>query len=372
MSFSSWLSSLRSQDLSLSTSVFSHPNLLTALLVLFPISVLTWWARRRARRRLAKFGRPEALAALLPERRLLRRFLAGLAASLGLTGLGLGMAGPRWGAAEEHATATGRDLVAVLDLSRSMLAEDALPNRAERGRRALLELADAAGQRGGNRLGLVVFASRAKLLCPLTQDLDHFREVLRDLDVKYPPSDTRTAGPKAASGTRIGDGVRLAVGALDGRRPGCQDVLLLSDGDDPAGDEEWQLGMRAAQQAGVAVFTVGLGDPAHDSRIPGPDSAGFLRFKGEEVTTRLQEEPLETLARLTGGRYRPARLDPPRLGEFFGTVIEPRGRLPLDEDAVPLPESRQMWFLAPALPLLLLGLWLGDPPGRAWVDLPPV
>src|SRR5436305_7298870 len=164
-SLHSWFSRFSLQPSALSPdSVFAHPNLLWALAVLFPVSVLAWWARRRARQRLAKFGRPEALAALVPERRLFRRFMAGVAGSLGLTLLGLGMAGPRWGSAEERATATGRDLVAVLALSPSMLAEDALPSRAERARRALLELADAAGRRGGNRLGLVVCAGRAKVV----------------------------------------------------------------------------------------------------------------------------------------------------------------------------------------------------------------
>src|SRR5436305_402675 len=117
--------SLSTAQSALSTQVFVYPGLLMALAALFPLSVVAWLARRRARRRFDRFGRPEALAALLPERRGFRRAVAGLAGSLGLTLVGVGMAGPRWGAAEEKAAATGRDLIAVLDLSRSMLAEDA-------------------------------------------------------------------------------------------------------------------------------------------------------------------------------------------------------------------------------------------------------
>ena len=190
-------------------------------------------------------------------------------------------AGPHWGLGPPPPTAPGRDIVVVLDLSRSMWATDALPNRFEMARQALRDLAGAVEKRGGHRLGLVVFAARAKVACPLTQDLDHFRQVVTDLPADGPPPDLLPNDPKAASGTRIGVWLRTAVEAFDGRRPGCRDMLLISDGDDPATDGEWQAGMQAAQRAGVAVFTVGVGDPDQGGRIPA--AGGFLQFNGQDV-----------------------------------------------------------------------------------------
>src|SRR5207245_5910345 len=101
----------------------------------------------------------------------------------------------------QQSTAPRRDLVAVLDLSRSMLAEDLLPNRFERGKQALEELSYAIQQRGGHRLALVAFAAQAKLVCPLTHDYDHFRAVLAGLDAANLPADLRPKDADALSGT---------------------------------------------------------------------------------------------------------------------------------------------------------------------------
>src|SRR5204863_5466024 len=128
----------------------------------------------------------------------------------------------------------GRDLVVVLDTSRSMFAES--PTRLERARAMLLDLAGQLRQRGGNRVGLVVFAARPRLLCPLTHDLDHFALVVQGIDPDGPDLDLEY--PEQPSGTRLGLGLVEGVRAFDGLAPGAgggsRDLLLLSDGDDPA------------------------------------------------------------------------------------------------------------------------------------------
>ena len=138
---------------------FAHPWLLWALWALPVLSVLAWLALRRRQRGLVALGglvTGLVLARQRPSR------LRGLCLWLGLVLLGLGMAGPRWGRDWTQSAAPGRDLVAVLDLSRSMYAE--APSRAERGRAALLDLADALRRRGGHRVALVVFAGRPQIV----------------------------------------------------------------------------------------------------------------------------------------------------------------------------------------------------------------
>jgi Ca-activated chloride channel family protein len=342
--------------------LFARPELLWALLALPLLALLRAAGRGLGRQRLARLGRRETVLTLLPERRPWRRLAAGLSLNAGLALLAIAAAGPRGGAEDEPAAAEGRDVMVALDLSRSMWASDALPNRFEAARQALRGLADAVEKRGGHRLGLVIFAARAKLACPLTQDLDHFRQVVAELPATGPPPDLLPTDAKVPSGTRIGAGLRAAVESFDARRPGCRDVLLISDGDDPADDGEWQAGVRAAQQAGVAVFAVGLGDPSQGGRIPVP--GGFLMHNGQDVWSRLTEEPLATAARLTGGAYLAAKLDPPPLGKFLRDDIEPRGACPMDADLLPQPRGRQGWFFAGALALLALWLALSDPPGH--------
>jgi Ca-activated chloride channel family protein len=273
----------------------------------------------------------------------------------------LGIAGPQWGRDWQQPPAPGRDLVVVLDLSRSMLAADVLPSRQERAKQALTELSYVLQQRGGHRLGLVAFAARARLVCPLTHDYDHFRTALANLDAAQPHRDLRPGPAGAASGTRIGAGLRAAVEAQDPRARGYQDILLLSDGDDPARDNEWRAGAEEARQLEIPVHTVGLGDPNADSRIP-LRADEYQRQNGQFVLTRLHEDVLREIAGRTRGSYTPARTQALALGDLLRDRLEARGPRDEMEDALPVYRPRYAWFLAPALSLLTLDLAAG----RAW------
>lgn len=336
---------------------FAHPWALWLLLLLPVLGLLGLWSRRRRQRDLARFGNLVLLQSLLPPNN--RR--PGLRAFLRATGLLLlivGIAGPRWGRDPNRPAALGRDLVCVLDVSRSMLAQDVLPSRQERAKQAFADLSYTLQQRGGHRLALVAFAGRAKIVCPLTHDYDHFREALDKLDAATPPPELRPAGPDAPSGTRMGEGLRAAIEAHDPRFRGFQDILIISDGDDPARDDEWQSGVEAVLAAGIPVHTVGVGDPDRDSVIP-VKSNEVLRHQKEVVLTRLHEAPLEQIARRTHGTYTPARTQALPLGELFRDRLERRGLRDADEDALPVYQQRYAWFLGPALLLLAAEMLLG-------------
>jgi Ca-activated chloride channel family protein len=327
------------------------------LLALLPaMGIIGFVAARRQRRILGHFGAP--VKGVTPSRRLVP-FLRTVCLITGLVLLVVAVAGPQWGRDWAQSTAPGRDLVVVLDLSRSMLANDVLPNRVERAKRAVEQLSYAVQQRGGHRLGLVAFAGRARLVCPLTHDYDHFRAALAELDASNLPADLEPKGPDTPSGTRIGAGIRMAVEAHDERFRGYQDILLLSDGDDPARDEEWREGVEAAHRRGIPVHTVGLGNPDAASPIPGRGREP-LRHQSQVVLTRLEEQPLRLIALGTGGVYIPARMDPLPLGELFRTSLESRPTHDNPDDALPLYRQRYPWFAASALLFLGLEMVLGS------------
>jgi Ca-activated chloride channel family protein len=339
---------------------FAHPAALLLLALLPVLGVVAAFARWRRRRALAVLGSTPTLAPATLARRGLRR-LRGLCLACGLGLLIVGVAGPQWGRDPDQALMPGRDLVIVLDMSRSMLAEDVLgtsaPNRLGRAKDALADLVATVRRRGGHRLALVVFAARARLVCPLTHDYDHVRDALARLD----PADLYPLiGPsaEAASGTRMGEALARAVQASDPRFRGYQDILLISDGDDPAGDEEWRAGAKWARDAGIPVHTVGVGDPEADSLIPVP--GGFLQYGGRPVRTRLYEPPLEEIARLTRGSYIPARTKALPLGELFRDRMDARPGHENTEDVLPLYRQRYPWFLATAFLLLGSGMVLGQ------------
>jgi Ca-activated chloride channel homolog len=352
---------------------FARPEALWLLLLLPVLGLVNRWAARRRRAAVARIGRPAAVAGQLTHPVPRRKWL-GLAYPLGWVALVLGLAGPRWGKSDETGVAVGRDLVVVIDLSRSMQADDVNlpadgwrvgsakgrrePTRWRAAREGALDLIDGVARRGGHRVAVVVFAARTKLLCPLTTDYDHVRAVLEEIDGDYPPPEIRPAArpveeekavtPEPFSGTRIGAGLKAAVDAHDKRFPGYQDIVLISDGDDPGEDKEWVKGSDKAREAGIPVHTVGVGNP---------DAPAVLVLGQELVSTQLQEGPLKQIAAETRGRYIAARKEPPRLGEFFRAHLEPLPSREVSDESIPLPKERYPWFLAPALVLFTIG-WL--------------
>jgi Cu/Ag efflux protein CusF len=405
---------------------FAHPLILPVLALLLPLSLLAAWSARRRRQALARLGLRTSLGLLLALPRRWQR-LRGLCMLFGLIALGIGMAGPQWGRDWQQSAAPGRDLVVVLDCSRSMLAET--PSRLERARLALLDLVDAVEKRGGHRLALVAFAGRAKVVCPLTHDYDHFRATLDAIDtLPFDPDLSPVAGQ--SSGTRIGLG--LIEGALahddfqrgkikkvdieknvvtitvDGKdqeltvtdetrfagvegikdsalKPGAEvafkvsrkdgkpvlldlklggsrhdqgDILLVSDGDDPAHDGEWQDGIDKALALGIPVHVLGIGDPnqARPIRI----GTTVLLHDDKEVRTRLEETPLHAIAEQTKGIYWPARTRAVPLGQMYLDNIVALPMREQSDDTLPLYQQRYLWFLLPAFGLLVCASLFGD------------
>jgi Ca-activated chloride channel family protein len=332
---------------------FAQPDALWLVLLLPLLGLLNRWAARQRRMAVANIGRPAAVAGQLTHPRPKFRWL-GLAYPLAWIVLVVGVAGPRWGKSDEPGVAVGRDVVIVIDLSRTMLADDmsdpVAKTRWEAAREGALNLLAAIERRGGHRVAVVVFAARAQLICPLTTDYNHVRAVLNDIEGDFPPPDIRPgADPNFVSGTRLGLGLIAAVEAHDPRFSGSQDIVLISDGDDPGADDEWKKGSTAARTADIPVHTVGVGALA-------PPAA--VEVEGELLCyTQLQEELLKQLAAETRGHYVAARRGVPELGEFFRTRVEPNPSRLVSDEQIPQPKERYAWFFGPALILFLVG-WL--------------
>lgn len=339
---------------------FAHPAALWLLLLLPVLGLLNRWAAHQRRKAVARIGRPAAIAGQLT-RPYARGRLAAMVYTLAWVLLVLGVAGPRWGTSDETGVAFGRDVVIVVDLSRSMWADDVTlppggwpatagpdrlkPKRWLAARAGALDLLAGIARRGGHRVGVVVFAAHPKVLCPLTSDYDHVRTVLEDIDGDHPPRECRPGVAEVISGTRIGSALTAAVGLHDKRFPGYQEIFLFSDGDDPGDDKEWLQGSAKAREAAIPVYTVGIGSP---------DVGAPLMLGEELINTKLEEGPLKQIASETRGQYIPVRMGPPQLADFFRTQVEPLPSRDVSEESLPLPKERYPWVLAPALGLLLI------------------
>jgi Ca-activated chloride channel family protein len=247
----------------------------------------------------------------------------------------------------------------LLDVSRSMLAEDVAPNRLERAKADLRDLAARLEREGGYRIGLIAFAERAAVLCPLTSDYRCFEEELAAASLET----LRLRGhANWGDGTQISTALDRAGQAIDDANAAYTDLLLISDGDDMA--RQTLAAADVLARRGIVVHTLGLGDPEHGSLIPVRDRFGrstFLRYQNEPVYTRLQEPILRAIAEHTSGRYF-------EVGTGFLELDREFGDLVIDKEGLERQTAgkqrhgihRFQWFVAPALALLLLNGLLGD------------
>jgi Ca-activated chloride channel family protein len=239
------------------------------------------------------------------------------------------------------------DVMVLLDVSKSMLAEDAAPSRLERAKADVLDL---AGKLKGHRVGLTAFAGRAVTLCPLTSDAAFFRMVMRGVSV-------RSVSP---GGTRIGDGIRQAVKAFpDG--PGSKLILLVTDGEDH--DSNPLDAAKEALAAGVRIVTIGFGDEkGSEITLVDPDTGArkILTDRGGNVVrSRLDGETLRQIALATQGAYVPAGTAALDLESIVRDHIQPLARAAAEKSMRRVPVDHYPWCLLLAIVALLCASWVG-------------
>jgi Ca-activated chloride channel homolog len=308
------------------------------------LAIVEWRTRRN--RRLARLGRPVMILSLVNSVRR-RPWLRRLAEWFGWSAIILGLAQPQWGQGEPDGVALGRDIVLVIDLSRSMLAEDTPgPARWQSAIQAAQDLVDECRKERGHRIGVVIFAARAEVLVPLTTDYNHMQQTLAEIQARTPNPGIRP-DESSVSGTRIGLGLALAVRSHDARFQRAQDIILFSDGDDPRDDQEFRRGIDTARRADIPVHVVALGNPTRESPIFWQDQ--LVEFRNPEgiadpVQTRLHPEVLREISTSTGGVFVNAETSTPNLREVFKSEISTRNKREFADDASPGRRNQSAWF----------------------------
>jgi Ca-activated chloride channel family protein len=323
---------------------WQNPDALLWLWLLPLLAGLFLWAAWRRRQALARWAGPAAAPAS-PVRRLVKAALVLLALALLLVALGR----PGWVKEQREVERRGRDTVFLLDVSRSMLAEDVAPNRLERSK---LMIRDALETMEGNRAALVLFAGSASVKCPLTTDHGFLRTILDDVSW-----DSVERG-----GSNLGDALRKTLdSAFDATNVRCRDLILITDGEDQ--DSFPVEAARKLGEAGVRLVIIGIGDAA-GSRIPIVDRQGrrhYLTYQNGDVRTKLQAATLREMASAaSGGRYYHVGTDTLDLGAICAQLAKEADTAQFKDAALERYREEFQGLLFLALLLLLSEAMVGD------------
>lgn len=267
------------------------------------------------------------------------------------TVLCLSILDPRWGTRYREVQQQGIDVFFVLDVSRSMLAEDVRPNRLSRAKTAIIDVLDVMGS---DRAGLVTVAGDATLIVPLTLDYGSLRLTLEDVS---PRSINR-------GGTKIGDGIRLAQRSFTDEVQDHKAIIVLTDGEDMG-----SFPMEAAADAasiGIDVYTVGIGDSTIGARIP-TNSYGqpsFMTYEGKEIWSIMNPDELANVANAGGGLFVPAGKSNLDLASIYVQRIATDAGKNFDSVKLEQFIPRFQWFAIPALLLLLIDSWMSLRPKK--------
>lgn len=263
--------------------------MLWALPVLWALTV---WGSARRRQAMERFATLNLFDTLIPSVSVVRRRIK---TALTLTAAGalvIAMAGLRWGTQYEDVPSQGIDIMFVLDVSNSMLAEDVVPNRLQRAKLDIKEMLDTLQ---GDRVGLVTFAGTSTLTCPLTLNYGSFCMALE------------TVSPRSAprGGTNIGDAVRHAADSFPDKVVGHSAIVVISDGGETDESYADEASRRSFEEKGIRVFTVGLGDGSQGARIPisHDGQRAYMKYQGKEVWTKLEPALLQSMAAVTNAAY---------------------------------------------------------------------
>lgn len=256
------------------------------LLVLIPLMliIMIWRASVRAAA-LRRVGDAELVQRLLSRISPFRRRIRALLWLLALAGLILALARPTWGSELQRVDKAGAAIMIVLDVSRSMDAQDIAPSRLER---AKLDLRDFTGQMQGNDVGIVLFAGEARPYLPLTFDTQTAQVFLQ----------AATSERLSPQGTALEMGLREAILRLDASGSEQRVILIVSDGENHAGDP--LAAVQDAAAAGIIVHTIGYGT-VEGAPVPLFDAAGqVIDYKrdanNELVSTQRDDALLKRLA----------------------------------------------------------------------------
>ncbi len=263
---------------------FANPGFLYALL-LIPLIVF-WYLRRHATVTTdLRFSTLRPFAGVKRSFRERLRHAPFVLRVLAVTVLIVALARPQTTSEGQNIYTEGIDIVLLLDISGSMLAEDFQPNRIGAAKEVAQSFIDG---RTNDRIGLVIFAGQSFTQCPMTTDYRVLKSLLRQVKPGM-----------VEDGTAIGMAIAQGVNRLKDSKAKSKVMILLTDGVNNRGEIDPLTAAQIAQTFGIRIYTVGVGTMGE---APYPIQTPFgIRY--QNIPVEVDEKTLQQIAATTHGQY---------------------------------------------------------------------
>ena len=222
------------------------------------------------------------------------------------------------------------DMILVLDISSSMLADDFQPNRLEAVKKTAVNFINS---RKSDRIGIIVFAGESFIQCPLTVDKSVLKSLIDEINIVS----------KEYDGTAIGMAIANATNRLRKSLVKSKVMVLLSDGSNNSGEIDPRTAAELALQYDIKIYTIGAGTNQAFTRIPG---RGLIK-------NEIDEETLKFIANKTGGKF--FRATDIKALESIYNEIDTLERSEIEVKEYSNYTEIYIWILFPAL---ILGLFI--------------
>ena len=318
------------------------------VVLLLYFGVVLW--KRRVQKR---FADRQLLQKLTPQRSRFKPLLKVIVLCFAIAFLCLGLVNPKIGTKLETVKREGVDVVFAVDVSKSMLAEDIAPNRIDKAKQLVTQIINNLGS---DRVGIIAYAGSAYPQLPITTDYSSAKMFLNSMDTDM----------LSSQGTAIKDAINLAKTFYDDEGQTNRVLIIISDGEDHAGDAAQVAA--SAKEEGIRIYTIGVGTEK-GGPIPLKKNGVVQSYKkdqdGNTVITKMDANTLQEIASEANGKF----INGSNTQNVVDTLKDAFNKMDKKEfEAKQFADFKDQfqWFLGAALFLLFLDVFLLER-RTAWV-----
>jgi Ca-activated chloride channel family protein len=326
---------------------FAHIDILWGLLVIPVLLLLFLLVSRWKKKAVASLGDKQVVKLMIPQVSFSRPWLKFIFFLVAYACLIVGMADPQLGSKTEEVKRKGADLMILLDVSNSMLAQDLAPSRLESAKRAISQLIDKLHD---DRIGIIVFAGEAYVQLPVTTDYSAAKLFLNTINTSMVPT----------QGTAIGAAIDLGMKSFDFKNGTGKAMIIITDGENH--EDDAVKAASAAKSKDVSVNVIGVGS-VEGAPIPidaNNTGAGFRNDNdGKQVISKLNEDMGKEIAAAGNGIYVRANNTNSGLDIVMNQIGKVQRKL-YDSKMFKDYEDRFQFFLAIALALLVIEFFISN------------